>query len=163
MTWDLPDHARLRELLAIFGFDLSRARPVEGASVACGDALEPLAGDFAGGLFYLCGDLGAERPVLYASSEGQAGLIADDPREALQLVIGLPHWHDCLTFNDFERKSAPTSQQAEAADLLGLRIPAQEVLLERLRAAVLRSTPDYVFTDETGEYEPLIPQPERAQ
>ena len=153
----MPDSGRLRELLAFFEFDVARAKTGEGASIASGDALEPLAGDFSGGQFYLCGDAGSERPVLYASSEGQAGLIADNLREAVELVVGLPHWWDCLTFADFERKSPrPTSRQAEAAELLSLDLPPQEVLLARLQAAVLRSAPSYVFRDETGEYEGLL-------
>ncbi|MDX8148366.1 hypothetical protein SK854_40065 [Lentzea sp. BCCO 10_0061] len=77
-----------------------------------------MAGDFAGGQFYLCGDAGSERPVLHASSEGQAGLVANNLREAVELVVGLPHRQDCLTFADFEPRS-----------------PVQEVLLARLRAA----------------------------
>lgn len=155
-TWVLPDDVRLRELLAFFGFDVDRAKAEDGASIASGLPLEPVAGDFAGGQFYLCGEVGSERPVLYASSEGQAGLVANNLCEAVELVVGLPHWHDCLTFADFERKSpAPTSRQNEAAQLLALELPAQEVLLARLRAAVLRSAPGYVFRDETGEYEVL--------
>ncbi|MFJ5989722.1 hypothetical protein [Lentzea sp. NPDC092896] len=154
-TWVLPDNARLRELLAFFEFDVSRAKAGEDASIDSGLPLEPVAGDFTGGQFYLCGEASSERPVLYASSEGQAGLVANNLREAVELVVGLPHWRDCLTFADFERKSAPTSRQSEAARLLALELPAQEVLLARLHAAVLRSAPDYVFRDETGEYEGL--------
>lgn len=154
-TWFLPDSARLRELLAYFEFDVSRAKTREGASISCGDALEPVAGDFSGGQFYLCGDARSERPVLYASSEGQAGLIADGLREAVELVVGLPHWHDCLTFADFERRSAPVSRQREAAELLALDLPSQEELSARLRAVVLRPAPGYAFRDETGEYERL--------
>ncbi|MFJ8963714.1 hypothetical protein ACIRG5_30425 [Lentzea sp. NPDC102401] len=155
-TWVLPDDVRLSELLAFFEFDVTRAKAELGASIESGLPLEPVAGDFSGGQYYLCGDAGSGRPVLYASSEGQAGLIANNLREAVELVVGLPCWHDCLTFADFEPKPLTrTSHQDEAAQLLALKLPAQEVLLARLRAAVLRSTSGYVFRDETGEYEGL--------
>jgi hypothetical protein len=70
-TWALPDNVRLRELLAFFEFDVARAKTGKGASIASGLPLEPVAGDFTGGQFYLCGEAGSERPVLYASSEGR--------------------------------------------------------------------------------------------
>jgi hypothetical protein len=36
--------------------------------------------------------------VLYASSEGQAGLIGRNLTEALENRVGLPSWWDCLKF-----------------------------------------------------------------
>lgn len=38
-----------------------------------GARLDAIAGDGAGGSFFLCGEGDEERPVLYASSEGEAG------------------------------------------------------------------------------------------
>ncbi|SFR27143.1 hypothetical protein SAMN04488564_110345 [Lentzea waywayandensis] len=148
------DNARLREVLASFGFDVSRAGVRGTASIESGLPLEPLAGDFAGGRFYLCGDAEWERQVLYASAEGQAGLIASSLREALQLVIGLPSWQDCLTCAGGVRIDL-TADAAEASELLSLDLPPQDVLLNRLHAAVARSAPEFVFRDETGEYEGL--------
>ncbi|GHH62990.1 hypothetical protein [Lentzea cavernae] len=162
------DSARLRELLAIIEFDVARTEVEGPVSIESGLALEPVAGDFTGGRFYLCGDAGGERQVLYASSEGQAGLIASNLREALQLIVGLPAWRDCLTFANGgsleamadaarRRQSGQVSPAArEAAELLSLDLPAQDVLLSRLHAAASRSAPEFVFRDDTGEHEGLF-------
>lgn len=153
---DVQNSARLSELLAVLEFDVSRTEVDGTESIDCGIPLVVLAGDFTGGRFYRCGDFGTEGPVLYASSGGQAGLIADSVREALQLVIGLPHWRDCLNGGHFDvTTDAVRHAQTEAAALLSLDLLAPDVLLNRLRAAVLRSGPEFVFRDETGEYEGL--------
>jgi len=38
-------------------------------------------------------------PILFVSSEGQAGVIAAGLLEALQLIIAIPFWFDCLKFS----------------------------------------------------------------
>lgn len=53
-------------------------------------ALEGVAGYFTGGTFFLCDDRREAPPVLYASSEGQAGLIGQSLAEALEIMVGLP-------------------------------------------------------------------------
>lgn len=63
-----------------------------------GHSPEGIAGDFTGGTFFLCGERSSIRPVLYASSEGQAGLIGHSLAETLEVMIGLPSWWDCLKF-----------------------------------------------------------------
>ncbi|RSM57658.1 hypothetical protein DMH04_56625 [Kibdelosporangium aridum] len=166
---------RAGELLAaIFKFDVTRGETTENAVLASGQPLEPVAGDFSGGTFYLCGDTAVERPVLYASSEGQAGLIGDSLDATLALIIGLPYWEDCLGYSGGGDLAAMTSaaeylrrdtvarvpeisaHQAEAADLLSLDIPSPETLLVQLHSVVSRSAPDYVFSDDSGEYEGLF-------
>ncbi|MEV6867981.1 hypothetical protein AB0M44_44235 [Streptosporangium subroseum] len=37
-----------------------------------------------------------ERPVLYADSEGQAGLAGRNPTAAIQLIVRALYWRDCL-------------------------------------------------------------------
>jgi len=39
------------------------------------------------------------RPFLYASSEGQAGIIAQSLHDGLSVIVDLPYWHDCLKFS----------------------------------------------------------------
>jgi len=81
------------ELLArVFDFDLTRTDPVEPVRLASGRALRPIAGDAAGGTFFDC-----DGPVLYASSEGSAGVLATDLTAALQLITGIPVWHDVVS------------------------------------------------------------------
>ncbi len=61
---------------------------------------QAIAQDGTGGVFALYGaGTGENRPLLFASSEGQAGLIATTLAEALQLMVALPNWRDCLKFS----------------------------------------------------------------
>lgn len=90
----------LAELLwEVCEFDLTRDDHGEAVQLSSGQALEGIAGDFTGGTFFLCGEHRSARPVLYASSEGQAGLIGHSLAEALEAMIGLPSWQDCLKFS----------------------------------------------------------------
>jgi hypothetical protein len=41
---------------------------------------------------------GAQRHVLFATSEGQAGIVAASLQECLELVVALPYWQDILRF-----------------------------------------------------------------
>ena len=50
----------------------------------------------AGGAFVL---LPRMQRVLYVSSEGQAGIIAADFEEFIQLIVACPYWHDVLNFS----------------------------------------------------------------
>jgi hypothetical protein len=61
--------------------------------------LEPITGDFTGGTYFLCGEEGGRRPVVFASSDGEGGLIAADLPDALEIILGL-QWRDCLGFSD---------------------------------------------------------------
>ncbi|WP_245603459.1 hypothetical protein [Salinispora cortesiana] len=161
-------------LATVFEFDTSRGDEGADAALSSSQPLERIAGDFTGGTFFRCGRSDEERPVLYASSEGQAGLIADTSREALELVIGLPYWRDCLNYSGSGNLKVMTTaaaylqrdlvdqipeialRQSEAANYLSLEVVPANVLLARLHAAVSRSDPDYVYIDETGEYEGLF-------
>ena len=165
----------LAELLAVaFEFDVTRGDSGETAQLSSAQPLERVAGDFTGGTFFQCGNPDQVRPILYASSEGQAGLIGDDLGQALEIIVGLPYWRDCLGYSGdgdlevmrtaaqhlqrglLDKRPEITGQQAELADALSLQIDQPDALLSRLRSVVARSTPDYVFTDETGEYEGLF-------
>jgi hypothetical protein len=155
-------------------FSVERSRPDEPGSVASGAALECLAGDWTGGLFYSCGEPGATRPVLYASSEGQAGLIGASLGEALTVIVGLPSWRDCLGFSgggdlsvmaataghlaEDERRTRPgiAAERDRVAAALRLDLPDVPDLLVRLHASARATEPDYVFSDGDGEFETLF-------
>ena len=154
-------------------FDLSRSDPGEPVRLASGVPLTSVAGDFTGGTFFLCGD-GRDRPVLYASSEGQAGLIGRSLTEALEIMVGLPSWWDCLGFSgagdlavmrttaghlrDDELKNKPgiDADRAAIAQALGLERGVVSDLLDRLHSAVSAIAPDFVLMSEAGEYESLF-------
>lgn len=56
--------------------------------------------DAADGEFVLCESRAlATRPLLYASSEGQAGVIAVSLQDGISIIVDLPYWHDCLKFS----------------------------------------------------------------
>lgn len=87
------------DLLARFDLELDRASlPEEGVRLADGRALEPVAGDAAGGVFLLVGPPADRRPVVYAGSEGEGGLIASSLHAVVALSVGLPSLHDALTY-----------------------------------------------------------------
>ncbi|MFJ6676139.1 hypothetical protein ACIQMJ_33990 [Actinosynnema sp. NPDC091369] len=161
-------NARAAELLAtVFDFDLERADHGEPVRPSWDGELRPIAGDASGGTFFACGG-----PVLYASSEGQAGVLAADPTAAIELIIGVPTWHDVVAAapDPAAMRAARESthaelledepdidrHQAEICAALGLdRVPLDE-LLTRLRAALTDLSPRYrLLNDEGDEYEPL--------
>jgi hypothetical protein len=101
---DTPDVADL--LHSSFEFGIFRNEHGEAVRAASGASLEAIAGDWAGGTFFLCHDEDGRRPVMYASSEGQGGLIADDLKQALEIITGLAVWQDCLKFSGGGRLEA---------------------------------------------------------
>ncbi|HEY9373526.1 hypothetical protein [Streptomyces sp.] len=172
----LRERPRLAELAAgPFEFDLDRAEHGEEVVLASGGPLEPIAGDGAGGTYFLCDG----RAVLYASSEGQAGLLGDSVGEALEVLLGLPGWHDAVGYGgtgealvaagaveaDMRDSYVPELDAIRAELLAGLGLPERSPseLLARLHAALLRTEPEFVLlTAEEGlAYELLdgLPRP----
>ncbi|MEV0645382.1 hypothetical protein AB0I28_08965 [Phytomonospora sp. NPDC050363] len=162
------------EPLRSFGFDVWRKENGEGSGLVSGEALEPIAGEFAGGAYFLGVEVKGRRPVVFASSEGECGLIADDLPGALGIIIGL-QWQDCLGFSGggdlevmqvsarhLERKSIEDRPEIveERARLLGvLSLPQVPVadLVVRLWEAVSRTEAAYVVADGAGqEYGPMF-------
>ena len=160
----------LADLLAeVCEFDVSRAKHDEPERLSSGKALESVAGDFSGGTFFRCGPPGSTRPVLYASSEGQAGIIAGSLAEAVETMAGLPAWRDCLAYSadgDLaamrsaaeklardEREKWPdvAEKRVELLRALAVTPPPVPELLARLRDAVAGTAPDFVLVDEAGE------------
>ncbi|MFD3729903.1 hypothetical protein [Streptomyces sp. NPDC058632] len=123
--------------------------------------------------FYLCGG-GVDRPVWYASSEGEAGVIAEDVPGALGLVVGLPYRRDCLRCSGngnldsmqaaasflqrdmIAADSGKVPMQARVASSLGLALETVPTLVGHLHAAVRSADPGDSFFDGTGEYDGLF-------
>ncbi|RBQ13931.1 hypothetical protein DP939_43360 [Spongiactinospora rosea] len=149
-----------------FDFDVSRTDHVEVVKPASGDALEAVAGDGSGGTFFLCGDAAGQRPVLYADSEGQAGLIGRDLATAVQLIVRVPYWRDCLArvsggleamcsvVPELEQEYGDNGIALEAcrtsvAELLALPLPpTADVLADLLETVTL---PGFVLLTEWGD------------
>ncbi|GAA0177849.1 hypothetical protein SH2C18_09980 [Clostridium sediminicola] len=65
------------------------------------EKLTILATDGSGGVYAIVGDGDVEKlSVVYVSSEGQAGKIANSFNELLSLIIYYPFWLDILKFSD---------------------------------------------------------------
>ncbi|MGW2488928.1 hypothetical protein ACWCV9_17185 [Streptomyces sp. NPDC001606] len=157
----LRRHRHLAELAAFpFGFDLDRAARghVEPVRLASGGPLEVLAGDDTGGTFFRCPD----GSVLYADSEGGAGIVGSSVDEALEILIGLPGWPDHLDLSPADgaetilARVAETEEElrecygidAERAELraaLGLPERSPVELVGMLHAALLRTEPEHVL------------------
>ncbi|MFJ9815589.1 hypothetical protein ACIRU3_09990 [Streptomyces sp. NPDC101151] len=157
----LRHHRHLAELAAFpFDFDLARAAHghVEPVRLASGGPLEVVAGGDGGGTYFLC----ADGSVLYADSEGSAGIIGSSVDEALEVLIGLPGWHDHLDLSPADGEETILARVAEtekeiseyhgvdeeraelrAALDLPARSPAE--LIGMLHAALLRTEPDFLL------------------
>ncbi|MFJ6784395.1 hypothetical protein [Streptomyces yangpuensis] len=152
-------------LRSSFGFDIHRKHYGEGLRLASGAPMEVIAGESAGGAYFLCAEQNGRRSVVYASSEGEGGLLADDLGEALEIIIGL-EWHDCLTFSgggDVEvmqvsaRRLALSrdkynpdidNEAAQVAAALSLHIAPANDLVIRLHAAASKTEAGYVVIGE---------------
>ncbi|MFF2744684.1 hypothetical protein ACFVVA_04005 [Kitasatospora sp. NPDC058048] len=140
----------------------------EAVVLASGAALEPVAKDGAGGTFFLCGEGGEERPVLYADSEGGAALLAVGVPELVRLLLAVPWWRDCprLTVEESTRAAEEyledepdlLADRDAAAAALGLDVPSPAEALARLRELALGSGASYVLlnAEEGTAYEPLF-------
>ncbi|MET9534785.1 hypothetical protein ABZY02_30205 [Streptomyces sp. NPDC006649] len=161
----LGDRPELAEAAARpFGFDLAGAAHGAAVRLASGAPLEAVAGDGTGGTYFVCGG----GPVLYASADGAAGLVAASADEALELTVGLPGWHGLVHLSPADaearlpaavaaseeaiRESLPDLDARRAAlrGALGLpdRSPAE--LFARLHTALLRTEPDHLLLDAAG-------------
>jgi hypothetical protein len=162
----LESGEEVANLLMLHGdFDITRRDPVEELVLANGLLLTPIAGDSAGGTYFLCGGQGEpERPVLYAGSEGSAVLMAASLAEAVELIVHFPYWHDLPFGFDADELEAEyrddredfDAVRAELIAVLGLSPLTLDDALRRLRAAVARYEPAFVptcVTHDGGPYQ----------
>ncbi|PHV30863.1 hypothetical protein CSQ94_23605 [Janthinobacterium sp. BJB312] len=90
------------ELASHCDFDLGRAaRDSSWITLQPEHPFMVLAGESSGGVFLAYGDGEVERrPVLYVTSEGQAGCIATNLTELIAMMLALPYWRDLLKFSE---------------------------------------------------------------
>lgn len=163
----------LAGLLAWLGdVDIERRDPVEELRIPSGSPLTPVAGDGSGGTYFLCGDPGGPRPVLYADSEGGATLLAAGLVEAVTLVAAYPYWRDLAhghTVQELDEQITADSPgfpkaRAKLLALLDVVPPTAEDALARLRSSAARTVPDFlpIARHEEGDssyeatYTPLL-------
>ncbi|MBD0691729.1 hypothetical protein [Streptomyces sp. CBMA123] len=149
-------------------FSLDAYSHVEEVVLASGEALEEVAKCGAGGTFFLCGEGGDERPVLYADSEGGAALMAVGLEEMVRLLLAVPWWHGFVRLTEEESAEAAEQYLEDEPELLadrdaaaaaiGLEVPTVAEALERLREVAFGLGPSYVLlnAEEGNAYEPLF-------
>jgi hypothetical protein len=128
----------IAKLLTDFDFDVARVAggPAEPIHLASGEPLEMVAGDASGGAFMLVGS-GDQRPVLYAGSEGEGGLIATSLRDALALIASVSSIHDATAGRwDDDGGAAVLAMLAEADEELREDWPDLDEDRQRLREAL---------------------------
>lgn len=112
--------------------------------------------DASGGRFLHLPAPPEPQAVLYVSSKGEAGAIAETVEEALAMMAALPYWRDCLKFSrggelaamyaaaeQFEealRTEEPKIARLRQDILIGLRRPSSAAPLERLHEMVRRGS-----------------------
>ncbi|WP_369190675.1 hypothetical protein [Streptomyces sp. R08] len=173
----LRQDAHLAELAVFpFDFDLDRADHVEPVRLASGGPLLPVAGDGSGGTYFVC----ADGSVLYADSEGSAGIIGSSVDEALEIVIGLPGWRDHVDLSPADGPERIMARVAEVEEefredygidearpelraALGLPERSPVELIGMLHTALLRTEPDFLLlnAEEGCAYSLLDRHPRR--
>jgi hypothetical protein len=153
----------LREMV---DFDVEDLESADGstARLSSGESLHVIACDGAAGRFFLVGGQARLRPVLYADSEGSAGLVGSSVPSALATMVALPNWRDLLSFSgggdvgQMRRAQAGLEEgvrrrhpdldglQATLVSELGLVLPDDPVMA--LWDSVRATDPDVVFIDD---------------
>ncbi|GAB3280116.1 hypothetical protein [Kineosporia babensis] len=106
--------AWMQEDLAECGFDMAQAgKPLpEELVLPIGAPWEKVAGDSSGDAYLLVGT-GDDFPVVYLDTEGRGGLLAPTLREALALVVGVPHVADAERYTGLADEAALAALMAE--------------------------------------------------
>lgn len=94
-------HAVVDDLAQAYDFDIGRASADYSWIRLCPEhRFVAIAGESAGGAFVAYGDGDFDRaPILYVTSEGQAGKVASNLTEFLAIVVAVPYWQDLLKFS----------------------------------------------------------------
>jgi hypothetical protein len=97
-------------------------------AMASGERLRVVGRDAAGGRFCLHQPLSGGAALLYVSSEGEAGVIAESLAAGVTMMAALPYWRDCLHFSGGGRLDVMRRVQAQfEADLRSRRPDIDEV------------------------------------
>jgi hypothetical protein len=126
-----------------------------------GTHYELVGSDASGGEFALCDQRNLPaRPLLYASSEGGAGIIARSLESGLAIIIDLPSWQDCLHFSGKGqlaemRRVAPLSE-SDVLEAKPQMISRRETLRKYLGVAPAHDAIQELHSSLT-ELSPLYP------
>ncbi|QKY08911.1 hypothetical protein [Janthinobacterium lividum] len=89
------------DLAQAYDFDIDRAsRDYSWIRITPEHRFLVIAGESTGGAFLAYGDGDFDQmPILYVTSEGQAGKVASNLSEWLAIVVAVPYWQDLLHFS----------------------------------------------------------------
>ncbi|MFI9827434.1 hypothetical protein ACIHIX_07070 [Streptomyces sp. NPDC051913] len=154
---------RLAELAAYpFDFDVERAGygHVEPVRLASGGPLRIIAGDAGGGTYFVCED----GSVLYADSEGSAGIVGASVDEALEIMIGLEDAEDHDEDDEDTEDGGGLGLERARTELraaLGFVERPRAELEALLDAALARTEPDFLLlnAEEGRAYDLIGPPP----
>ncbi len=98
---DLKSPTVSKELAWPLDFDVSQTKEdMSWVKLSPNQPYKLLATEGSGGVYLAYGDSILEkRPILYASSEGQSGKIANNLTEFLSILMAIPYWFDLLKFS----------------------------------------------------------------
>ncbi|WP_435811101.1 hypothetical protein [Streptomyces tendae] len=100
----------------------------DGVRLASGARLEQFARAGSGDAFCFVGEGGEERPVMYVSLDGEAGLLALGLPELVRLCLVAPWWRDAPGRTAGELKRVVDEYREDAPDLDRLRDRAAQAL-----------------------------------
>lgn len=118
---DLATNADIRErIFAICDVDTASDEPVpDWITIGGSTDYSVIARDGTGGLFLV---QPSSSRVVYASSEGEAGVVAEDLEALMTLIVTYPYWQDLLKYSgkdhsvDEMRRAAPFVESSWTGD-----------------------------------------------
>lgn len=129
--------------------------------ISCSKELIAIAEDGSGGAYALLNtDNLNNSPVIFVSSEGQTGKVADSPDEFISLIIALPFWRDLLKFSasgDIEdmKRVAPLLANDILEDEPNI-MEAGKLILNSLELDEHRDPIMYLHKNVASEHEVII-------
>lgn len=135
----------IEDLASNFDFDLARAsRDHSWIKLVPHRPFLVIAGESTGGVFLAYDGGEAEPwPILYATSEGQAGCIAANLTEMVAMMMAAPYWRDLLKFSD----AGNLTEMRKSAWLLEQDYLEEDAAISDARRRIMDGLPIPVITD----------------
>ncbi len=138
--------ASLKEMLD-WPFDFNAVEPYLISSdwpIQLSHELNVIAEDGAGGAYTLLNCTApAESPVIFLSSEGQAGKVANSLDEFLAILIAVPYWRDLLKFSS----NGKLAEMRKAVPFLEKELLEDEPEIESKKRCILDSIELPILSD----------------
>jgi hypothetical protein len=139
--------AVIDDLAKAYDFDIDRAsRDYSWIKLSPANSFLVIAGESTGGAFLAYGDGNFDRlPILYVTSEGQAGKVASNLSEFLALVVAVPYWQDLLKFSG----SGDLAEMRRTAEVVQKNYVAEEIVTSA-KAHLMKALAIQEISDPVG-------------